>query len=166
MGATMGSEVTAAAIGLRPGVRRDPMAMLPFAGYDMGAYFDHWLHMRREVRNLPRFFHVNWFRKNSEGEFLWPGFGENMRVLEWIVNRCHGSAAGHETDIGWLPHFDEFDTEGLEGFTEEDFDACMEFRASEWKGELISQAEFFMKLYDSMPKELIFQKEMLAARLS
>ncbi len=166
MGATMGSEVTAAAIGLKAGVRRDPMAMLPFTGYNMGDYFDHWLNMRKKVQHLPRFFHVNWFRRDLEGNFLWPGFGENMRVLEWIVNRCHGTAAGHETDIGWTPDFEDFNIDGLDDFTEADFDACMEFRSSEWKGELVSQAEFFMDLYYSMPKELVFQKEMLAARLS
>lgn len=165
LGATMGSEMTAAAAGTIGKVRRDPMAMLPFCGYNMGAYFGHWLEMRRYLTHLPRFFHVNWFRKNSEGKFLWPGFGDNMRVLEWIVRRCKGEAAGHETQIGWTPAFEDFNTEGLDGFDETSFDACMAFNRSEWKTELVSQAEFFIELYDHLPKELLFQRELLAARL-
>jgi phosphoenolpyruvate carboxykinase (GTP) len=165
LGATMGSEMTAAAAGTIGKVRRDPMAMLPFCGYNMGAYFGHWLEMRRYMRHLPRFFHVNWFRKSAEGTFLWPGFGENMRVLEWIVRRCMGEAAGHETQIGWTPSFEDFNIDGLEGFREADFDACMAFDRKEWKTELVSQAEFFIELYDHLPKELLFQRELLAARL-
>ena len=166
VGATMGSEVTAAAIGLKAGVRRDPMAMLPFTGYNMADYFHHWLDMRRKVRHLPRFFHVNWFRKDADGKFLWPGFGDNMRVLEWIVNRCHGRIAGHETQIGWTPHWEDFNTNGLQGFDEERFDQCMAFDAAEWKAEILSQGELFLNLYDYLPKELVFQRELLAARLS
>lgn len=165
LGAMMGSETTAAAIGHIGKVRRDPMAMLPFAGYNMGAYFAHWLEMRRYVRHLPRFFHVNWFRKSPEGKFLWPGFGENMRVLEWIVKRCTGNAPGHETQIGWIPDSENFNLEGLAGFTGKDFDMVMEFNHTEWRDELVSQAGFFIDLYDHMPKELIFQRELLAARL-
>jgi phosphoenolpyruvate carboxykinase (GTP) len=165
LGATMGSEMTAAAAGTIGKVRRDPMAMLPFCGYNMGAYFAHWLEMRRDLTHLPRFFHVNWFRKSDEGEFLWPGFGDNMRVLEWIVRRCKGEAAGHETQIGWTPSFEDFNVEGLEGFTKKNFDACMAFDRKEWKAELVSQAEFFIELYDHLPKELLFQRELLAARL-
>ncbi|WP_367871343.1 phosphoenolpyruvate carboxykinase (GTP) [Luteolibacter sp. Populi] len=166
VGATMGSEVTAAAIGLKAGVRRDPMAMLPFTGYNMADYFHHWLDMRRKVNRLPRFFHVNWFRKDENGKFLWPGFGENMRVLEWIVNRCKGRIAGHETQIGWTPDWEDFNTEGLAGFDETRFDQCMAFDAEEWKAEILSQGELFLKLYDYLPKELVFQRELLAARLS
>ena len=165
LGATMGSEMTAAAFGQIGKVRRDPMAMLPFCGYNMGEYFGHWLEMRRYLTHLPRFFHVNWFRKDEGGKWLWPGFGENMRVLEWITKRCHGSAAGHETQIGWIPSFEDFNIEGLEDFTEEDFKKVMAFNRSEWKAELVSQGEFFIDLYDHMPKELIFQRELLAARL-
>ncbi len=165
LGATMGSEMTAAAFGQIGKVRRDPMAMLPFAGYNMGQYFGHWLEMRRTIKHLPRIFHVNWFRKDAEGNFLWPGFGENMRVLEWIVKRCHGHAAGHETQIGWIPGFEDFNIEGLEGFTEKEYDKVMAFNRSEWKAELTSQGEFFIELYDHLPKELIFQRELLAARM-
>ncbi|MFT4175237.1 MAG: phosphoenolpyruvate carboxykinase (GTP) [Luteolibacter sp.] len=165
VGATMGSEMTAAAAGTIGKVRRDPMAMLPFVGYNMGAYFSHWLEMRRYLKHLPRFFHVNWFRKSEDGKFLWPGFGENMRVLEWIVKRCHGEAVGHETQIGWLPNFEDFNIEGLDGFAEEDFDKAMAFDRKEWKAELVSQGEMFIDLYDHLPKELVFQRELLAARL-
>ncbi|MCX8495704.1 MAG: phosphoenolpyruvate carboxykinase (GTP) [Akkermansiaceae bacterium] len=166
VGATMGSEMTAAAAGIIGKVRRDPMAMLPFCGYNMGSYFGHWLEMRRYITNLPRFFHVNWFRKSDDGKFLWPGYGENMRVLEWIVKRCHGNAAGYETQIGWTPAFEDFNIEGLEGFTREDYDKAMAFNRAEWKAELVSQGELFIDLYDDLPKELIFQRELLAARLS
>ncbi|MEX1048598.1 MAG: phosphoenolpyruvate carboxykinase (GTP) [Akkermansiaceae bacterium] len=165
VGATMGSEMTAAAAGTIGKVRRDPMAMLPFCGYNMGAYFGHWLEMRRYLTHLPRFFHVNWFRKDEEGKFMWPGFGENMRVLEWIVKRCHGAAAGYETQIGWTPAFEDFNIEGLDGFTEESYDKVMHFCRGEWKAELVSQGELFIDLYDHLPKELIFQRELLAARL-
>ena len=167
VGVTMGSEVTAAAAGLTAGtVRRDPMAMLPFCGYHMGDYFRHWLEMRGRVRDLPRFFHVNWFRLDDDGKFLWPGFGENMRVLRWIVGRCRGRAVGHETRIGWVPRFEDFDLEGLDGFDEEAFGKVMAFVPGEWRRELVSQGELFMSLYDRLPKELVFQRELLAARLS
>lgn len=166
LGATMGSEMTAAAAGQIGKVRRDPMAMLPFAGYNMGSYFAHWLEMRRYLTHLPYFFHVNWFRKSAEGAYLWPGFGENMRVIEWIVRRCHGSADGHETQIGWTPAFRDFNIEGLEGFTKDTFDQVMAFNRAEWRAELVSQGEFFIDLYDHMPKELIFQRELLAGRMS
>jgi len=165
IGATMGSEMTAAAAGTIGKVRRDPMAMLPFAGYNMGEYFGHWLEMRRYITHLPRFFHVNWFRKSEDGKFLWPGYGENMRVLEWIVKRCRGAAAGHETQIGWTPAFEDFNIEGLSGFGEEEFNKTMAFNSAEWKAELVSQGELFIDLYDHLPKELIFQRELLAARL-
>ena len=161
----MGSEVTAAAIGLKAGVRRDPFAMLPFAGFNMGEYFAHWLSMHNEIKRVPRIFHVNWFRLDEEGNFLWPGFGENMRVLEWIVNRCHGRIPGHETQIGWTPQFEDFDTDGLD-FSEEQFDKAMAFNRDEWKREILSQGELFLDLYDHLPKELVYQKELLAARLT
>jgi len=166
VGATMGSEMTAAAAGTIGQVRRDPFAMLPFAGYNMGNYFGHWCKMRKKVEKLPRFFHVNWFRLDEEGKFLWPGFGENMRVLEWIVNRCNGTAAGHETNIGWVPEFSDFNIDGLEGFTEEDFERVMNYDEEEWKREFLSQGELFLKLFNTMPKELVYQRELLAARLS
>jgi phosphoenolpyruvate carboxykinase (GTP) len=165
VGATMGSEMTAAAAGTIGKVRRDPMAMLPFCGYNMGAYFAHWLEMQRYLTHLPRFFHVNWFRKDEEGKFMWPGFSENMRVLEWIVKRCKGAAAGHETQIGWIPDYENFNIEDLPNFSKEDFEKVMKFDRLEWRAELVSQGELFIDLYDHLPKELIFQRELLAARL-
>ncbi|NJM39014.1 MAG: phosphoenolpyruvate carboxykinase (GTP) [Akkermansiaceae bacterium] len=166
IGATMGSEMTAAAVGTIGKVRRDPMAMLPFCGYNMGAYFGNWLEIRRHLTHLPRFFHVNWFRKDEAGKFLWPGFGENMRVLEWIVKRCHGAAAGYETQIGWTPAFEDFNIDGLLDFTQERYEQAMAFHTAEWKAELVSQSEFFIDLYDHLPKELVFQRELLIARLA
>ncbi len=166
LGATMGSEMTAAAAGQIGKVRRDPMAMLPFCGYNMGDYFGHWLEMRKHLKHLPRFFHVNWFRKDQNGKFLWPGFGENMRVIKWVVSRCNGEAIGYETQIGWMPKFEDFDIEGLANFDEAKFNQCMEFNREEWKLELASQTEFFIDLYDHLPKELVFQKELLIARLT
>ncbi|MDB4358988.1 phosphoenolpyruvate carboxykinase (GTP) [Verrucomicrobiales bacterium] len=165
VGATMGSEMTAAAAGTIGQVRRDPFAMLPFCGYNMGAYFQHWYRMRKLVKHAPRFFHVNWFRLDEEGDFLWPGFGENMRVLEWIVHRCAGSTAGHETSIGWVPEYKDFHFEGLD-FTREDFEKVMAFNPDEWRQEVVSQGELFLKLFNSMPKELVYEKELLASRLS
>jgi phosphoenolpyruvate carboxykinase (GTP) len=165
IGATMGSETTAAAAGTMGVVRRDPMAMLPFCGYNMGNYFTHWLQMGKKIDNLPKIFHVNWFRLDEEGKFLWPGFGENMRVLEWIVNRCKGRALAHETAIGWVPRREEMQLGGLENFSDADFEKVMNISPKEWENELLSQAEIYLKLHHSMPKELIYQRELLASRI-
>lgn len=166
LGATQGSETTAAATGSVGTVRRDPMAMLPFCGYNMGDYLAHWLDMRKDIKRLPRIFHVNWFRKDANGKFLWPGFRENLRVLEWIVKRCQGRIAGHETPIGWTPDWKGFSVEGLDGFTEEQFDAVMKFSREEWLAEITNQNDFFLRLYHSMPKELMCQRELLMARMA
>jgi len=165
IGATMGSEMTAAAVGGAGQVRRDPMAMLPFAGYHMGDYFRHWINMHRLIKHPPRIFHVNWFRKNSDGKFLWPGFGENMRVLKWVVDRCHGRTDAMETALGWVPGPGSFDLEGLEGFDQKKFDEVQSIIDAEWWKELMMQDELFMKLYSHLPKELVFQRELLKARL-
>ncbi len=164
LGATMGSEMTAAAAGTIGQVRRDPMAMLPFCGYNMGDYFNHWLGIRRELADPPRIFHVNWFRKGADDKFLWPGFGENFRVLKWIIDRCHGRGRARETQIGWTPHYSELDWTGLD-FPRDRFDECMKIDAAEWQRELISQTELFLTLHDRLPKELIFQRELLISRL-
>ena len=166
IGATVGSEVTAAAEGKAGVVRRDPMAMLPFTGYNMGDYFAHWLEMRAAVKHIPRIFHVNWFRKNADGKFLWPGFGDNMRVLKWIVQRCQFGAHALETSIGWIPDYADLDMRGLEGeITPERFAELMRIDRADWHRELVLQDELFMKLYSHLPKELVFQRELLISRM-
>ena len=165
VGASMGSEMTAAAVGGHGQVRGDPMAMLPFCGYNMGDYFDHWMDMRKSIKILPRIFHVNWFRKDAEGKFYWPGFGDNMRVLEWIIGRCHGQRDAREGSIGWVPRYQDLNTEGIEGMTPERFAAMMKIDPDEWRRELVFQNELFLKIYHELPKELIYQRELLIARL-
>jgi phosphoenolpyruvate carboxykinase (GTP) len=165
VGATMGSEMTAAAVGGTGQVRRDPMAMLPFCGYNMGEYFRHWLRMRKLISVPPRIFHVNWFRKDTEGNFLWPGFGENMRVLKWIADRCRGRADASETPLGWVPGAHSFDIEGMEGYSRERLAEAQTMDTEEWRKEVISQDELFLRLYAHLPKELIFQRELLVSRL-
>jgi phosphoenolpyruvate carboxykinase (GTP) len=165
LGATMGSETTAAAAGSVGQVRRDPMAMLPFCGYNMGWYFRHWLNMRRRVKLPPHIFQVNWFRKGADGRYLWPGFGENMRVLKWIIDRAAGRVGAWETPLGWVPRTQDFPLDGMEGFSAADFEALQNINIEEWRREVLSQDELFMKLYSFLPKEMIFQRELLVARL-
>ena len=165
MGATMGSETTAAATGAVGQVRRDPMAMLPFCGYNMGYYFRHWLNVRKKINDPPRIFSVNWFRKDAAGNYIWPGFGDNMRVLKWIVDRCRGRAGAQETPLGWVPRREDFDLEEMHGFSKEAFDEIQRINLEEWRREILSQDELFMKLYPYLPKEMIFQRELLVARL-
>lgn len=166
IGATVGSEMTAAAAGGMGQVRRDPMAMLPFCGYNMGDYFAHWLEMRGKTESIPRIFHVNWFRKDADGKFLWPGFGENMRVLKWVVDRCVGRSHSFETSIGWLPDYEDLDMRGIEDqITPEKFAELQKIDPVEWHRELLMQDELFMDLYSHLPKELVFQRELLIARL-
>jgi phosphoenolpyruvate carboxykinase (GTP) len=165
VGSTMGSEMTAAAAGGMGQVRRDPMAMLPFAGYSMGQYFQHWVEMRKRLSNPPRIFHVNWFRKDKDGNWLWPGFGENMRVLTWIVDRCADRAAARETALGWMPLLDQFNIEGMKGYDRATLEKAFEINSDDWRKEILMQEELFMKLYNDLPKELVFQKELLVSRL-
>jgi phosphoenolpyruvate carboxykinase (GTP) len=165
LGAMMGSETTAAATSAVGQLRRDPMAMLPFCGYDMGDYFRHWLAMRKHIELIPRIFHVNWFRKNEKGEIAWPGFGENMRVLKWIIDRCRGRVRGRETILGWMPFTNDFELAGLQNFTRDDFENIQRIDSSEWKKEITLQDELFVNLYATMPKELTFQRELLMSRL-
>jgi phosphoenolpyruvate carboxykinase (GTP) len=166
IGATIGSEMTAAAVGGAGQVRRDPMAMLPFCGYNMGDYFGHWLEMRRHAKIVPRIFHVNWFRKDTDGNWLWPGFGENMRVLKWIVERCRHGAHALETPVGWVPIYEDIDMRGLEDqITPAQWDKLQLIDRTDWQKELLMQDELFFKLYTNLPKELVFQRELLMARL-
>ena len=164
MGATMGSETTAAAAGSVGKVRRDPMAMLPFCGYHMGNYFRHWIQMQRSLSETPRIFHVNWFRKNASGEFLWPGFRENMRVLKWIVDRTRGHALARETPIGWMPRWQDMEWKGLE-FSKEQFDELQAFDRAAWRKEVIEHEELFIDLHTYLPPEMIYERELLISRL-
>src|SRR5688572_20204547 len=153
VGATIGSETTAAATGAVGVVRRDPMAMLPFIGYNIRDYLVHWFRMRKKMSDCPRIFMVNWFRKNDQGKFIWPGFGENMRVLEWIVNRAHGRAYAKETLVGWMPRGDDINLEGLD-ISKEDFRRLETVDPEEFKAEIMSQEELFLKLAGDLPKEM------------
>jgi phosphoenolpyruvate carboxykinase (GTP) len=164
IGATMGSEMTAAAAGTIGKVRRDPMAMLPFCGYHMGDYFRHWIRMQRSLIETPRIFHVNWFRKDGEGEFLWPGFSENMRVLKWVVDRAHGRALAKETPIGWVPHYEDINWKGLD-FPKDKFEELQAFDRAAWRDEVLGHEELFLDLHDRLPPEMIYERELLICRL-
>jgi phosphoenolpyruvate carboxykinase (GTP) len=164
VGTTLSSETTAAATGQVGVVRRDPMAMLPFIGYNIRDYFVHWFRMRKRMSDCPRVFHVNWFRRDEHGRFLWPGFGENMRVLKWIIDRCHGRAYAVETILGWMPRIQDIDVEGL-GINMKDLQAVQAIDDDSVKKELLNQEELFLKLAGDLPKEIIFQRELLISRL-
>ncbi len=158
LGATMGSETTAAQTGAVGVVRRDPMAMLPFCGYDMGSYLAHWLSMQGRIRNPPKVFLVNWFRKSRDGKWLWPGYGENMRVLKWMLDRCQGRAAGLETPLGYTPAPGELDVNGLK---DADVSAATHIDLKEWEAELVDQEDWFQKLGKTLPTSLEMQRQML-----
>jgi phosphoenolpyruvate carboxykinase (GTP) len=141
------------------------MAMLPFCGYHMADYFNHWLQFGRQLPNPPRIFNVNWFRKDEHGHFIWPGFGQNMRILKWIVERAHGRAVSIESPLGWMPRYEDLDWRGLEDFSEDDFYRLMTVDRDLWMQEILSHEELFMRLYDRLPKELIFIRELILSGL-
>ena len=173
VGSIMASETTAAATGAVGVVRRDPMAMLPFCGYNMGEYFAHWLKMGETTPNLPKIFHVNWFRLTDEGKFMWPGFGDNFRVLEWIIKRCEGKVDAKETEIGYVPYADDINLEELDyeikpgrKFTKADLESILTVEKDYWLEDFNSVKEFYAKIGDTIPAELTKQLNDEIARLS
>ncbi|MBI3543232.1 MAG: phosphoenolpyruvate carboxykinase (GTP), partial [Deltaproteobacteria bacterium] len=167
LGSTVASERTAAAEGSVGVVRRDPMAMLPFCGYNMGEYFKHWIAMKKRMTKTPLIFGVNWFRKGSDGKFMWPGFGDNARVLKWIVERVQGKGKATEMSHGFVPAYDDLDWTGLATMTRERFEReLMRVDAAEWKAELSSHTDFFAKFGAHAPKEFEAIQKSLTAGVS
>ncbi|HEY7681709.1 MAG TPA: phosphoenolpyruvate carboxykinase (GTP) [Gemmatimonadales bacterium] len=163
--ATIGSETTAAAAGAVGQVRRDPMSMIPFCGYHMGDYFNHWLQLGRQIADPPRIFCVNWFRKDAQGNFIWPGYSQNLRVLQWVFNRARGRAGATESPLGYMPRYEDLDWTGLEEFGVEAFRDLMSVPREPWKVELRSHQEFFERLYDRLPKEFLLMRELVLSIL-
>lgn len=164
LAATMGSETTAAAFGQQGVVRRDPFAMLPFCGYHMAEYFDHWLQMGRDIQDPPLIFGVNWFRKNKEGKYIWPGYSDNMRMLQWIVKRIHGEVGSSESQIGWLPKYEDLEWKGL-NFTKSQFKELITIDCNLWKKELMEHEALFAKMYNKLPKEFLLMTELYRSRI-
>ena len=165
VGSIMASETTAAASGEVGVVRRDPMAMRPFVGYDMGDYFAHWLAMGKRIPNPPKIFHVNWFRTDDEGNFIWPGFGDNMRVIEWILKRCDGKVDARESAIGYLPHPEDICILELEGVTRETVEELLLVDAASWLLDVENIKKFYAQVGDRVPNELLAELDALEIRL-
>ncbi len=164
LGATLASETTAAAEGALGNLRRDPMAMIPFCGYNMGDYFRHWIKMGKILKEKPRIFHVNWFRKDQGGKFLWPGFRDNMRVLRWIVERSNGRGKAHEGPLGWSPERDDLDWSGME-FDQDQWNELMFIDPKSLRMQTLRHEELFLQLSEFLPKEMLFERELLVSRL-
>ncbi len=165
VGSIMASETTAAAAGAVGVVRRDPMAMRPFVGYNMGDYFQHWLDMGKKIPNAPKIFNVNWFRTDDEGNFIWPGFGDNMRVLLWILARCAGEVDAVETAIGYVPKAEDINIEGLDGITVDTIKELLTVDVDSWKEDVANIREFYAQIGDHVPAELHEELDALAKRL-
>ena len=165
IGAGIASETTAAATGKKGILRRDPMAMLPFCGYNFADYWSHWLSFERKTEKLPKIFHVNWFRQNEKGMFLWPGFNENLRVLRWIIDRCEEKIDAQETPIGFLPHRDDIDMNGLD-IPNKNIDELLSVDKKEWLNEIQSIGEYIQNFGQRVPKELLDQSKKLEIELS
>ena len=169
MAATMASETTAAIIGAQGVVRRDPFAMLPFTGYNMSDYFQHWLNIGAKIGQAggkhPRIYTTNWFRKGADGKFIWPGYGENMRVLKWIIDRIDGNAKGVEHMYGVSPAYEEMNWNGL-NFGADQFKAVTSISKTEWQAELKMHGELFTTLAHHLPKELVQTKEQIEKKLA
>jgi len=165
VGATMASETTAAATGNVGIVRRDPMAMLPFCGYNMADYFSHWLEMGKRIPHPPKIFHVNWFRRGADGQFLWPGYGENVRVLKWILERVEGSGAAEETPVGYVPTRNGLTLDGLQ-ISPDAIEELLSVNPEDWEDDLADSKQFFGKFGSRLPRELLEEHEKLSRRLS
>lgn len=165
VGSIMASETTAAATGAVGVVRRDPMAMRPFVGYNMGDYFAHWIEMGKKVKNQPKIFNVNWFRTDDEGNFIWPGFGDNLRVLDWILERCEGKVDAVETPIGYVPKAEDINIEGLDGITEDTIKDLLSVDKESWKKEAEGIEQFYHELGERVPKELYDELDELKKNL-
>ncbi len=165
MAATIGSETTAAAAGKIGEVRRDPFAMLPFCGYHMGDYFNHWLQIGQQIPMPPKIFIVNWFRKGADGKFLWPGYSENMRVLKWVVDRVHDRAFAAETILGWVPREQDLDLEGIRGFDRANYAELMKIDRDEWRLEVLRHEDLLERLYDKLPREFRPMRELILSGL-